>query len=185
MRTKLVVLMLLVPAFAMGQSLAELAKKEKERRDKNKAQGTKVRVISEEELTPETPPGAESAEAAEGEAPAQAPARPRPSTPTASEIEQAEREAELDELERGQAAHRGSVVRVQILRGLSPGDRRAYALAGLSAARGLDLDAAELYAQRLLAQLQLAVIPAPEPAAGLALASGVALCTALARRRRC
>lgn len=50
MRAKLTALLILVPAIALGQSLGELAKKEKERREKNKREGKTARVISEEDL---------------------------------------------------------------------------------------------------------------------------------------
>jgi hypothetical protein len=50
MRTTLLVLLVLVPALAFGQSLAEVAKKEKSRREKNKEEGREVHVISEEDV---------------------------------------------------------------------------------------------------------------------------------------
>jgi hypothetical protein len=62
----LAVLLTLLPAVALGQSLGELAKKEKKRRQKNQEKGAQVRVVSEEEVStstareapePETTPG--------------------------------------------------------------------------------------------------------------------------------
>jgi len=52
MRILLLALVLVVPSFAVGQSLVEVAKREKERREKNKQDGKTARVISEEELAP-------------------------------------------------------------------------------------------------------------------------------------
>ena len=46
MRSTLLVLCLLLPTMGFGQSLGELAKKEKERREKNKEEGKEVLVIS-------------------------------------------------------------------------------------------------------------------------------------------
>lgn len=57
MKSTLTVLLLLVPALALGQSLGEVAKKEKERRERNKREGRKVIVVSEEELFPEEAEG--------------------------------------------------------------------------------------------------------------------------------
>lgn len=51
MKRSLLAVILLVPTIASGQSLGELAKKEKERREKNKREGKEVRVISEEDLS--------------------------------------------------------------------------------------------------------------------------------------
>lgn len=53
MKSTLTVLLLLLPALALGQSLGEVAKKEKERRERNKREGRTVIVVSEEELFPE------------------------------------------------------------------------------------------------------------------------------------
>jgi hypothetical protein len=78
MRTTLLVLLVLVPALAFGQSLAEVAKKEKSRREKNKEEGRQVHVISEDELGPgpgEAPPeGGGEEGAAAPKAPAASPA---------------------------------------------------------------------------------------------------------------
>lgn len=59
----------------------------------------------------------------------------------------------LDDLEYGQARHRGPLLRHQLVDEFVPGDRRRWALAGAMALRGLDLRAATLYAERLLAWL--------------------------------
>jgi hypothetical protein len=61
--------------------------------------------------------------------------------------------AELDELEYGQVRHRGPLVRQQAIQEFVPGDRRRWAVAAALALRGLDLRAASLYAERLLAWL--------------------------------
>lgn len=55
----------LLPALTFGQSLGELAKKEKERRKKNQEQGVKARTITDEQVstasdTPPPPPPPES-----------------------------------------------------------------------------------------------------------------------------
>jgi hypothetical protein len=47
---KRVAVLLLLPALAWGQSLAEVAQKEKERRKQNEAKGVKARVVTEEDL---------------------------------------------------------------------------------------------------------------------------------------
>ena len=52
MRSTLLVLCLLLPAMGFGQSLGELAKKEKERREKNKVQGKEIIVLSDDSLVP-------------------------------------------------------------------------------------------------------------------------------------
>lgn len=76
MRILFLALVLLVPSLGLGQSLAEVAKKEKERRDKNKQEGKTVRVISEQELFPEPEEtGADAPVPDTGVATATAPAR--------------------------------------------------------------------------------------------------------------
>ena len=50
MRMTLLALFVLAPTLALGQSLAEVAKKEKNRREKNKQEGREAQVISESEL---------------------------------------------------------------------------------------------------------------------------------------
>ena len=50
MRMTLLALFVLAPTLALGQSLAEVAKKEKSRREKNKQEGREAQVISESEL---------------------------------------------------------------------------------------------------------------------------------------
>ena len=76
MRITLVAVLLLSPALAMSQSLGELAKKEKERRDKNKQKGVKVRVISENEIGLATPEASTDSESAAGSARSSAPPPP-------------------------------------------------------------------------------------------------------------
>jgi hypothetical protein len=61
MRNALIVLFLTLPTFLFGQSLAEVAKKEKDRREENKKQGKEATVISETDLESFAP-----LEAAEG-----------------------------------------------------------------------------------------------------------------------
>jgi hypothetical protein len=51
MRTTLLALLVLVPTLALGQSLAEVAKKEKSRREKNKQEGREAHVLSESDLS--------------------------------------------------------------------------------------------------------------------------------------
>jgi len=70
MRSTLVIWFLLLPSLTIAQSLGELAKKERERRDKNKEQGKSAIEISENDLYPEGRPapeteGAESASTGE------------------------------------------------------------------------------------------------------------------------
>jgi len=50
MRMTLLALFVLAPTLALGQSLAEAAKKERNRREKNKQEGKEAQVISESEL---------------------------------------------------------------------------------------------------------------------------------------
>lgn len=50
MRSMLVVLVLTIPGLLFGQSLADVAKKEKDRREKNKEEGKSVHVVSESDL---------------------------------------------------------------------------------------------------------------------------------------
>jgi hypothetical protein len=56
MRSMIVVLTLAIPGLLFGQSLAEVAKKEKERREKNKETGKEVHVVSQTELESTRPP---------------------------------------------------------------------------------------------------------------------------------
>ena len=50
MKSTLLLLLLLLPALAFGQSLSDAAKREKQRRERNKQEGKKALVISEDEL---------------------------------------------------------------------------------------------------------------------------------------
>lgn len=52
MKSTLVVLLVLLPGLALSQSLTDVAKKEKERREKNKQEGKEAIVISEDQLSP-------------------------------------------------------------------------------------------------------------------------------------
>jgi hypothetical protein len=55
MRSMVVVLCLTIPGLLFGQSLADVAKKEKDRREKNKEKGKAVHVVSESELAASRP----------------------------------------------------------------------------------------------------------------------------------
>ena len=50
MKSTILVLVLAVPAIGLGQSLAEVAKKEKQRREENKKEGKEAKVLSEEDV---------------------------------------------------------------------------------------------------------------------------------------
>jgi len=52
MKSTLVVLFVLLPGLALSQSLSDVARKEKERREKNKQEGKEALVISEDQLSP-------------------------------------------------------------------------------------------------------------------------------------
>lgn len=84
MRLKILLVLLLLPSMALAQSLGELARKERERREKNKEQGKTAIEISEDDLYPEGRPEPEAAEAGdtgnEGAAAAAAERRPEAST---------------------------------------------------------------------------------------------------------
>jgi hypothetical protein len=54
-RKTLLIALFVFPTMVMGQSLGELAKKEKKRREKNQEEGVKVRVVDEGEITTEKP----------------------------------------------------------------------------------------------------------------------------------
>lgn len=69
MRLTLLALFVLAPTLVMGQSLAEVAKKEKSRREKNKQEGKQAQVISEAELGSGSKEAGEEA-SSEGSAPA-------------------------------------------------------------------------------------------------------------------
>lgn len=98
-RSTLTVLLLLVPAWTVGQSLGEVAKKEKERRERNKQEGREVIVISEEELFPERAQGSESSETDGGEPGTPASSRSAPPPPRSGEDEPYDEE--LDYVEDG------------------------------------------------------------------------------------
>ena len=51
MKSTLLVLLVLLPGLALSQSLTEVAKKEKERREKNKQEGKEALVISDDQLS--------------------------------------------------------------------------------------------------------------------------------------
>lgn len=69
---------------------------------------------------------------------------------------------EPDLVELGQARYRGALLRQQIVDQFELADRRRFALAAGSAIRSLDLVAAELYANRLLAWVPTTLDDAPE-----------------------
>jgi hypothetical protein len=92
MRLTLLALCVLAPSLVLGQSLAEVAKKEKTRREKNKEEGKQSRVILESELSsgseePEPEAGAEAASPA---------ATPSYGPSTSSSEENVEGESEED-----------------------------------------------------------------------------------------
>jgi len=64
MRMTLLALCILAPTLVLGQSLAEVAKKEKNRREKNKQEGKQAQVISESDLSS----GSEEAQTTESSA---------------------------------------------------------------------------------------------------------------------
>lgn len=96
MKAVVLMLCLMLPTLAFGQSLGEVAKKEKERRDRNKEEGKKVLVISEEELFPEEDEDAASGEGDETgvEGPSSGTAGPR--RPSTEEREREEYDEEAD-----------------------------------------------------------------------------------------
>jgi hypothetical protein len=74
MRTTFLALFVLAPTLVLGQSLAEVAKKEKSRRDKNKQEGREVQVLSESDLGDGSEDAPSEAGAEEGTAPSLNPA---------------------------------------------------------------------------------------------------------------
>jgi hypothetical protein len=70
MRTTFLLVCILAPTLALGQSLAEVAKKEKDRRQKNKQDGKEVQVISESDLSSGSEEAPTESGAEEGAAPA-------------------------------------------------------------------------------------------------------------------
>ncbi len=95
MRVTLLGLFILAPTLVLGQSLAEVAKKEKTRREKNKVEGKQTRVISESELSS----GSEESPPETGEEQAAAPVSPpygASSSSTSSEESEPEGESEED-----------------------------------------------------------------------------------------
>jgi hypothetical protein len=70
MRMTLLALFVLSPTLVLGQSLADVAKKEKSRREKNKQEGKQVQVISESDLGSGSEETADESGAPEGAAPA-------------------------------------------------------------------------------------------------------------------
>ena len=79
MKSTLLVLLLLLPGLALSQSLSEVAKKEKERREKNKQEGKEALVISEDQLSSERAQtgGSGQVEVEGGSTASAAPPRPR------------------------------------------------------------------------------------------------------------
>jgi hypothetical protein len=83
MRTTLLLLCILAPTLALGQSLADVAKKEKNRREKNKQEGKEVQVISESDLSSgseEAPPEAGTEEGGAATTPGYVPSLPSSSS---------------------------------------------------------------------------------------------------------
>lgn len=94
MRSVVLLLCLIFPALALGQSLGEVARKEKERRERNKEEGKKVLVISEDELFPEEDEDASAGD----EGSVEGPSAPRTGArrPSAEEGEREEYDEEAD-----------------------------------------------------------------------------------------
>ncbi len=79
MKSTLLVLLVLLPGLALSQSLSEIAKREKERREKNKQEGKEALVISEDQLSSERAQagGSGQVEVEGGSTASAAPPRPR------------------------------------------------------------------------------------------------------------
>ena len=79
MKSTLLVLLVLLPGLALSQSLNEVAKKEKERREKNKQEGKEALIISEDQLSSEQAQagGSGQVEVEGGSTGSAAPPRPR------------------------------------------------------------------------------------------------------------
>jgi hypothetical protein len=90
MKKTLLALFVLAPTLALGQSLAEVAKKEKTRREKNKQEGKQVQVLSESDLPEDSEASSAEASAVESTTVPSlppAPLGPRETTPSVSSDE--------------------------------------------------------------------------------------------------
>jgi hypothetical protein len=96
MKSTLVVLLVLLPGLALSQSLTDVAKKEKERREKNKQEGKEAIVISEDQLSPEGAAGGSGQVQVEGGSTGFA-GPPRPGSDEGDEGEEYDEEAEYME----------------------------------------------------------------------------------------
>jgi hypothetical protein len=96
MRTTFLLAFILAPALGLGQSLAEVAKKEKDRRQKNKQEGKEVQVISESDLSSGSEEAPTESSAEEGAAPASTTYGSTSSSSSSSEESIPEGESEED-----------------------------------------------------------------------------------------
>jgi hypothetical protein len=99
MRSLLVVLILTIPGFLFGQSLADVAKKEKERREKNKEAGKEVLVVSESDLEATRPAEQTEVKGEEGSAPSASASTSSPSSESATVSENSENSESSEDAE--------------------------------------------------------------------------------------
>ncbi len=97
MRTTFLALVVLLPSLSFGQSLAEVAKKEKSRREKNKQEGREVQVLSESDLASVSPEDTQSEGAADENAAGGAATTPAPFGPRESSSSASSEEGETEE----------------------------------------------------------------------------------------
>ncbi len=98
MKSTLLVLLVLLPGLALSQSLTEVAKKEKERREKNKQEGKEALVISDDQLSTQQSGGSGQAQV-EGGTTGSARSAAGPSRPASEDGEEYDEEAEYIEEE--------------------------------------------------------------------------------------
>ena len=96
MKSTLFVLLVLLPRLALSQSLTEVAKKEKERREKNKQEGKEALVISEDQLATQQAGGSGQAQV-EGGTTGSTRSASGPSRPGSEDGEEYSEEAEYTE----------------------------------------------------------------------------------------
>ena len=96
MKSTLLVLLVLLPGLALSQSLTDVAKKEKERREKNKQEGKEALVISEDQLRPQQAGGSGQAQV-EGGTTGSTSSASGPSRPGLEEGQEYDEEAEYME----------------------------------------------------------------------------------------
>ncbi len=98
MKSTLFVLLVLLPGLALSQSLTEVAKKEKERREKNKQEGKEALVISEDQLATQPADGSGQAQV-EGGTTGSTRSASGPSRPASEDGEEGDEEADYIEEE--------------------------------------------------------------------------------------